>query len=108
AKAVSGDRDNLVAISTFTQHSLPSKIVRFCADQEVFYKLWDNDSQKDYPKDGKFVREYVTSEMLKQYGRIIFNDLAIAPNENLDSVCSDILDRFLHKTNGQFHFLPQK
>ncbi|NOZ61086.1 MAG: hypothetical protein GXO74_05350 [Calditrichaeota bacterium] len=108
AKAAAGDKNDLVAVSTFTQNLLPPKIVQFCADQEVFYKLFDNYSRKKYPKDGKFVREYVTTDFLKQYGRIIFNDLSVVSQENLDSVCSDILDRFLQKTNNQFHLLPQK
>ncbi len=106
AKKVSGDNQNTVAISVVAQHALPEKLIQYCAEKELFYRLWEDSVRQKFPKEGKFIREYMTSEMLRQYGMLSFHDLIITRESRLDSVCVDIVERFVER--NRFLFLSQK
>jgi len=76
---------------------LPKEIIDFCAKNEAFYLLGEKRRKDQLPKEGKFVREYVTSEFLWQFGQVSENELVITNQADIKNSCSKVIKEFLKK-----------
>jgi hypothetical protein len=87
-------KEHQIAISVFALHALPEKMIEAGAKNELFYETMSNYDSRKLPQDGKFIREYMTSEYLKQFGMIAFTDLVIVSKDQIESEFIKIIDRF--------------
>lgn len=59
---------NEIILSITQMQALPEKAIEFAAENELFYKNWNEwVSNKKLPKEGKFVREMITKEIMYKF-----------------------------------------
>jgi hypothetical protein len=61
------ERGGLVAISFFFGEVIPDSIVQLCRNSEVFYVGLPEKKRKELPADGKWVRDMVSEEYVRQF-----------------------------------------
>ncbi len=68
-------------ISVAVTQALPAPWVDYLAKEEIPYKVMPAFKREKLPKKGKFVREYVTRQMLQEYRRLLdFKTYAVEKN----------------------------
>ena len=77
-------------------------MIKFGADNEMFYSMLSDDKKRELPAEGKFIREYVTSEYLQQFGMLDYSEIFIIPEDQLESECKLIVDRFKKENKIDF------
>ncbi|MEM9666278.1 MAG: hypothetical protein AAF970_15180 [Bacteroidota bacterium] len=82
------DETGRLALSITTMRSLPELVVELGAQAEAFY---ENASADELPTDGAFVRQYVTREWLRQYDRLVEQDLRIVEPDALEEVAAEVV-----------------
>lgn len=85
-------RDEIV-ISLVTTMPVPKEVVKLVSENEGFYKT--SGFGKELPADGKFIREYVSSEWMQEFGQIINSEIFIFPADRVENECKTILEDFV-------------
>jgi hypothetical protein len=68
---------NLIIVSIGTLRVLPREAIEAGKREEVFYSNLSAQKRAAMPKEGKWVREMVSEEMLRQYGMPIDQEILI-------------------------------
>lgn len=99
SEAVPEARPPMVALSVTAMQALPQQVVQFNARNETFYLAFMQDKPAPAGREGRRVREEVTSEFLEQYRNIVYAEMLVVPRAELENTCAQIVRKFL-----DFHF----
>jgi len=95
--------ENEIILSVLTTIKLPDEVIELGKKNEIFYSIHSSKKKyKNLPKEGKYIREYVTEEYLKQFHDIYDHEIFIVPETKLEEQCKKIIDNFFEK------YLPTK
>lgn len=95
--------ENEIVLSVIATIKLPEEVIKLGKKNEIFYSIRGSKNKwKNLPKEGKFIREYVTEEYLKQFNDIYEHEIYIIPETKLEEQCKKIIDDFFRK------YLPMK
>ena len=82
-------------MSVITATTLPEEVVKLGKENEIFYSVYGKkDKRKNLPKEGKFIREYVTEEFLRQFNDIYRHEIYVVKERKLQEKCKEIVDEF--------------
>ncbi len=91
-------RNEQIAISYTCYSALPRPVLQFNKEHEVFYKAMDAKQEKEYPAEGKMVREYVSDEFMRCYLVPLRMDLLFTNRTDLKKACEKMVDDLLGQT----------
>ena len=90
-QAVRSADSNQIALGVVFAQSLPSPILEYCAKEEVPYKtVFASQKKKKLAKGGKFIREYVSKEMLKYFRNVLNLKVYTFPKSALQETCKTV------------------
>jgi len=92
-----GHQNDLIVISVTILQALPKEIIDFCSKNEAFYLLAEKNKKEELPKEGKFIREHVTSSFLSQFSQIRENDIFVTTKSKLKITCAGIIKKFINR-----------
>jgi hypothetical protein len=95
------DSDEIV-VSIVYMRALPKEVLEFNIKNETFY-VWQKDKEK-LPKDGKFVREMITEEMLQNYRTASGYDTIVMKENEFENEVSKLIS----KAKSRIEFLTAK
>jgi hypothetical protein len=87
--------DNKIALSVVEMQVLPKEVVEVGKKAEVFYSMLDESKKANLPVEGKFIREYVSSEYMKQFRMVWDDNLEIIDINELESFSQKIINKYL-------------
>ena len=85
--------DDLVVISVSSLCAMPRELIEHCAKDEYVNTFFLQD-KKDLPKDGKFVREWPSSQFMSQFYQIRGTRMYAVKPSDIESTCAEIVDSF--------------
>jgi len=84
-----------IVLSVITAMTLPDEVVQLGKENEIFYSVYGKkEKPENLPKEGKFIREYVTEEFLKQFNDIYRHEIYVVKETKLQEKCKEIVDEF--------------
>ena len=86
-----------IAISITTLLTCPQEIINIAAENEAFYTVLK--TKKELPKEGKSIRQYVTSEYMHQFKMVANNEIHIVYIDALPGFCRRYVDTFIKNSN---------
>lgn len=87
--------DSKIALSVVEMEVLPEEAVEVGKKAEVFYSILDENKKANLPIEGKFIREYLSSEYMKQFRMIWDDNLEIIDTNELESFTQKIANKYL-------------
>jgi hypothetical protein len=87
-------KGDLVVVSITTLRVLPKEAIEAGKREELFYSSLSAEKRAAMPKEGKWVREMVSEEMLRQYGMPVDQDILIVKRDLIDAELSKFADKF--------------
>ena len=84
-------------------HSVPEEVVHLSRDAEVFYASLPPEKRVNLPKEGKWVRETVTEEYIRQFMLPLEGRLLVVASDSLDVALRREADRL-----AQMYFAEKK
>lgn len=89
------DDDNKIILSIVEMGVIPDEVVEAGKKAEIFYSVLDDTKKSNLPNEGKFIREYVSSEYMKQFRMIWSNSLEIIDIIDLENYCRKLVNKYL-------------
>jgi len=89
------NEDNKIILSVIEMQVMPKEAVEVGKKAEIFYSMLDENKKAKLPKEGKFIREYMSSEYMKQFRMIWDDHLDLIDINNLESYCEKIAGKYL-------------
>jgi hypothetical protein len=86
---------NKIAISVVEMNVLPKEAVEIGRKSEIFYSSLDEKKKAELTEEGRFIREYVSEEYLKQFRQIWNQYLEVIEINDLDNFTQKIISKFL-------------
>jgi hypothetical protein len=87
--------DNKIILYVLEMQVLPKKTVEVGKKAEIFYSMLDDNKKANLPEEGKFIREYMSAEFMKQF-RMIWDDiLEIIDINEIESFSQKIVAKYL-------------
>jgi hypothetical protein len=102
-KELSQGTDERVVVSIMTLHVLPKEAIEAGKREEVFYSNLSAEKKAALPKEGKWVRELVSEEMLHQFGMPLDQDIIVCKRHTLQEELSQFVDSFYLQYAHQKH-----
>jgi len=96
-KEMPEDKAKRVVISVMTLGVLPKEAIEAGKRQEVFYSSLPAEKRAALPREGKWVREMVSEEMLQQFGTPVEQEIIIARRTMIRQELSRFVDHFYQK-----------
>lgn len=93
-KKISGD-GNKIILSIVEMGVIPDEVVEVGKRAEIFYSVLDDTKKSNLTNEGKFIREYVSSEYMKQFRMLWSNNLEIIDIHDLENYCRKIVNKYL-------------
>lgn len=90
------DGMNKVAISVAELWPLTKEQIQRGKKVEMFYSSKDEKDKNNLTDDGKFIREYVSEEYLKQFRTVWNNTLEIIDLSELDNFVQKLVSKYLY------------
>lgn len=87
--------DDRIMVSLVTTQTIPPEVVKLAAENEIFYKVYDQ--KPVLPEEGKFMREYMTSEWMISYRLILNHEVLSISRDEIPSTCVKVIDNFMEK-----------
>jgi hypothetical protein len=88
------DNDKII-LSVVEMQLLPKEAVEIGEKSEILYSLISGNKKANLPEEGKFIREHISAEYMKQF-RMIWNDsLEIIDINDLESYSHKIASKYL-------------
>jgi|SRR5690606_17667175 len=87
--------DNKIALSVVEMQVLPKEAVEVGTKAEIFYSMIDDNKKENLPAEGKLIREYVSSEYMKQFRMVWDDNLEIIDINELESFSQKIANKYL-------------
>ncbi len=94
-KAKKTKDDNKIILYVLEMQVLPKEAVEIGKKAEIFYSMLGDNKKADLPAEGKFIREYVSSEYMKQFRMIRNDNLEIIDMDEIESFSQKIIDKYL-------------
>lgn len=82
------------ALSVTVLQKLPESIVKLGREEQVFYKTISEQDEKTYPAEGKWVREHMSEEYMRQFAMIRANYVELIKVSELEQAIEKIVDQF--------------
>ena len=101
AKLIPDTARDLVAVSISTLIVLPEEAIAAGKKEEVFYSHLPDDKKAALPKEGKWIREMVSEEMLRQYGMPEDQDILIFKRSEMKAELSKFVDDYFLRLKRQ-------
>lgn len=89
------DNDNKIILSIVETGVIPDEVVEVGKKAEIFYSVLDDTKKSNLSNEGKFIREYVSSEYMKQFRMIWSNSLEIIDINDLENYCRNVVNKYL-------------
>jgi hypothetical protein len=102
-KELPQDPEGRVVVTITTLHALPKEAIEAGKREEVFYSHLSVEQKAAFPKDGKWVREMVSEEMLYQFGMPIDQEIIITRRASLEEELSQVVDGFTRNHAHRLH-----
>lgn len=83
-----------VAVSITILHKLPEAVVAGGKKDQVFYQRVAEQDPDTHPEEGKWVREYMSEEFLRQFAMVQYNYVEIANVGELNDAIATMVDKF--------------
>lgn len=93
-KKINGE-DNKIILSIVEMGVIPDEVVEVGKKAEIFYSVLDDIKKSNLPNEGKFIREYVSSEYMKQFRMVWSNSLEIIDINDLENYCRKVVKKYL-------------
>ncbi len=93
-KELPQDTEGKVVVSIMTLHVLPKEAIEAGKREEVFYSNLSAEKKAALPKEGKWVRELMSEEMLHQFGMPTDQDIIISKRHMLNEELSRFVASF--------------
>lgn len=87
--------ENKIILSVVEMQVVPNEVVEVGKKSEVFYSLLNDEQKAKLTAEGKLIREYVSSEYMKQFRMILDDHLEIIDISELGSFSQKIAGRYL-------------
>lgn len=87
---------NKVAISVAELNPLTKEQIQTGKNVEIFYSSKDEVDKNNLTDDGKFIREYVSEEYLKQFRTVWSNTIEIVDLSELDNFVQKLVSKYLY------------
>ena len=81
-----------------TLHMLPNEAIEVGRREEVFYSVLSKEKRAALPSEGKWVRQLVSEEMLRQFGIPMDQELIVTERGMVKAEVSKFVDRFYSKS----------
>ena len=101
AKLIPDTSRDLVAVSISTLVVLPEEAIEAGKREEVFYAHLPDEKKAALPKEGKWIREMVSEEMLRQYGMPEDQDILIFKRSEMTVELSKFVDNYFLRLRRQ-------
>ncbi|MFK7843924.1 MAG: hypothetical protein AB8G77_01390 [Rhodothermales bacterium] len=88
------DERQQVALSITVLHKLPEEVVALGKKEQVFYKTIADQDPATHPEEGKWVREYMSEEFLRQFAMVQGNYVEITDKARMNDAIVFIVDKF--------------
>jgi hypothetical protein len=88
------DTSGRVVVTITTLHVLPKEAIEVVKREEVFYSYLSAEKRGALPKEGKWVREMVSEEMLHQFGMPIDQHIIVGKRSMLKDELLKFVDGF--------------
>jgi hypothetical protein len=88
------EHDGLVALSFFFGEVLPENAVTLCKNAEVFYAGLPADKRARLPQEGKWLREMVSVEYMRQFIAPWDSRLVIVPRSEVGRAIAEVVREF--------------
>jgi hypothetical protein len=88
------ERGGLVAMSFFFGEVIPDSIVQLCRNAEVFYANLSAEKREALPAEGKWVREMVTEDYVRQFIYPRDSRVLLVEKEGLQKGIEDVVGEF--------------
>ncbi len=88
------------ALSVSVLSKLPESVVQLGKREQVFYKTISDQDEATYPAEGKWVREHMSEDFMRQYAMIRANYVEIINVSELESALEKIVDQFYSSYNN--------
>lgn len=82
------------ALSVTVLQKLPESIVKLGKEEQVFYKTISEQDATTYPEEGKWVREHMSEEYIRQFAMIRTNYVEMIEISELESAIEQIVESF--------------
>lgn len=84
-----------VIIALLTTQPIPQEVVKLASENEMFYKTAA--AKKELPSEGKFIREYVTSEWMSDFSLSVNFEIFRIPENEIKLTCEKIIENFVSR-----------
>jgi hypothetical protein len=87
-------KGDLTVVSVIVLHSIPKEVIELSKKAEVFYANLSDEKRMQLLKEGKWVREMVSEEVISQYSMPINKELLVVSKNDFEQTISKIVDNF--------------
>ncbi len=94
-KAINHSDAKRIAVSVITLDVIPDEVAAIGADREVFFAQLDDERKMKLPSEGKSIREFISSEYMKQFRMLLNTHLEIINFNEIDEINADIIEKYL-------------
>ncbi len=84
----------VAALSVTVLQKLPESIVKLGREEQVFYKAISDQDESTYPVEGKWVREHMSEEYIRQFAMIRANYVELIRVSELEQAIEKIVAQF--------------
>lgn len=94
-KAISNSDEERIAVSVIILDVIPEEVVAIGAEKEIFFAQLDDERKMKLPSEGKSIREFISSEYMKQFRMLLNTHLEIINLSEIDEFSADIVEKYL-------------
>lgn len=95
-KKIEVDETERIIISVLAMNVIPDEIVELGGKEEVFHLVMKKKSEEaDITEEGWKIRQYISSEYMKQFRMIHMNYLELIDAGDIDKYCSELVTEYL-------------
>jgi hypothetical protein len=97
-KELPNDAEHRIVLAISTMRTMPNEAIDFGKRAEMFYLGMSSEKRAVLPADGKWVREMVSEEMLRQYGVPVNQEIMIVERSRTKGALLKFAEEFLAKS----------
>ena len=97
---VSHESDKYI-VSYVLLRGLPEPYIELARKNEMFYSNVSEEKRATYPKEGKFVREIMSEEFVRQFGLPLDSHISIIKRNELNAYATKFVDDFYGRYLGK-------
>lgn len=94
-KAINDSDAGRIAVSVIILDVIPAEVAAIGAEKEIFFAQLDDERRMKLPAEGKSIREFISSEYMKQFRMLLNTRLEIINLSEIDEFSADIVEKYL-------------